>query len=166
MIGRTARTVSGSPPMNVLSFPSSASFGVLPSRRVGHPDAALRQVRADPLRRARIGGRRIDDDQARGRAGKHAVLAVDRGLDLDRGGQAQEDDIGGSRDVRRRLRFPRAARDEIVDRRAIAMPDDRQRVAVAEDVLGRAVPHQPDTDVSDPLLRHAVLLADQETFQG
>ena len=45
----------------------------------------------------------------------------------------------------------RAAGDEVVDRLAIAVAEDGERIAaLLEDVLGDAVPHQPDTDESDP----------------
>ena len=50
---------------------------------------------------------------------------------------------------------PRA--DEIVDRRAVTMSHDRQRIAIAQDVARGAVPHEPDSDVADAWLCQGVI---------
>ena len=75
-------------------------------------------------------------------------------LHLDRRRQAQEHDIGYPGDVGGRFRLPCAERDEVVDRHAVAVAHDRQRMALLQHVLRRAVSHESDADVADSLLRH------------
>ena len=62
--------------------------------------------------------------------------------------------IGCSSNVGGRFRFACAQRDQIVDRRTVMVAHRRQRIAFLQDVLRRAVSHEADADVTDPLLRH------------
>ena len=51
----------------------------------------------------------------------------------------------------------RTARDEIVDRRAVAMCEDRERKALLDDVLGHAVAHQAQADKADCFAGHLAI---------
>ena len=108
------------------------------------------------MRRVEFGSAVVefDHDQTGMRAFQHAARAVDRRLDLDRGGEAEKQNVAAARDLGRALSFLGAALDQVVDRRAVAMAHDGERMTLLEDVLGRAVAHQPDADVANPRLAH------------
>ncbi len=67
---------------------------------------------------------------------------------------ADEDDRRARRDLFGRTHLDRPAPHQILDRLAVAMPGDRQAVALLDDVLGDAVPHQAQPDKADRLVRH------------
>jgi hypothetical protein len=127
-------------------------------RRVEHARAFGLQVRGDAAGRIRVGGGGVDHDQPRVRAFEHAARAEDRRLDLDRGGEAEKEDIAGACDFGRAPSLNRTALHQIIDRRAIAMTHDGERMPLLQDVLRRAVAHQPDADVADFFFAHFVLL--------
>src|SRR5260221_3768129 len=83
------------------------------------------------------------------RAGEEAIVAEHRCFHLDRGGQAEEDDVGLPCHFGRILCLDGAAFDEIVDRRPITVAEIRQRIALLANVLRRAVPHEADADIAD-----------------
>src|SRR5205085_6676474 len=78
----------------------------------------------------------------------------DRGLDLRRAGDAEEDDLRLRRERRRRARLGRARGEQVGDALAVAVHGEGERVALAEEVLRHAVAHEArGADESD--LRHA-----------
>ena len=59
-----------------------------------------------------------------------------------------------ARDLGRALAFAGAALEQVLDRRAVAVAHDGEGMALLQDVLRRAVAHQPDADVANPRLAH------------
>src|SRR2546430_16817717 len=92
------------------------------------------------------------------RAFQHAAGAIDRRLDFDRGGQAKKQKVARSRDLGRALALAGTALDEILDRGAVAMAHDGERITLLQNVLRGAMAHQPDTDVADSRFAHSLLL--------
>mgnify|MGYP003694353799 CR=1 FL=1 len=75
---------------------------------------------------------------------RDAIGAEDDFLDLRRAGDAKEDDVGATREVGVGLHFLGALREQIFDRRAIAVRANRQRITLGDQVLRDAVAHEPD----------------------
>jgi hypothetical protein len=61
------------------------------------------------------------------------------------------------RQLRRVLRLDRAALDEIVDRRAVAMAEHGQGVTLLQQILRHAVAHEAEADETDALRHRDVL---------
>ena len=118
-------------------------------RRVAERNAARLKLRGERHGRGRIGCRAIDDDHALLRAGFQSVGAPHQRFHLGRAGDAEKYDVGILRDLGRALCFLGAALDQILDRRAIAVAHDRERMAFLEKVLRHAVAHKANADKSD-----------------
>ena len=84
-------------------------------------------------------------------AGKNAIIAEHRRLDLGGRGQAEKDDIGCAGYGGRTRALDGATCHEIVDRRTVAVAENGERIALLADVLRRAVAHQADADIADTL---------------
>ena len=104
----------------------------------------------DLSRHGRVVGGGVDEDHARPRPGDEAARTGERRLHLDAGGDADDDHVARFGERRRILGLGRAAADEIVDRLAVAVAEDGERIALLEDVLRGAVAHQADAEKTDP----------------
>ena len=140
----------------------AAFLGLLRRARQRRVDVARSlggEVGADARRRRRLGGRRVDDDEAGARGLCQAAFAPDDVLDLRRARDADEDDVGRARDLDRARCLARAGRDQVGEALAVAVRLERQRIALGEQVLRHAVAHHADADEADPWGgRHAVSL--------
>jgi hypothetical protein len=107
----------------------------------------LGQARDHTCRRARAGGRKIDEDlgtPSRGDAGWAKRFALDiLGL-----GQAEEDDIRGIGNDMRRIHPRRAARDERCHR-LVANIVDRETMAGIDQAIGHRPAHIAEADKAD-----------------
>jgi len=72
-------------------------------------------------------------------------------FDFGRAGDAEKDDVGILRHVGRALDLFRAALEEILDRRAITVAHDRERVTFFDKVFRHAVTHEANADKSDAI---------------
>ena len=156
--GRIAASVASSAPTRVLSRPASASLGERVKRRIGEAHVLRRKRLGHALGRGGLGGGAVDHDQALVRAGHDAVLGEHAQLDLGGRRHAQDHHVARPGERGRALRLARAAAEQVLDRRPVAVREHAQRVAFLDDVLGHAVAHQTGADEADAL-RHLPLPA-------
>ena len=85
------------------------------------------------------------------RAGLEAVGAAHQRLHFGRAGDAQEHDVGILRHIGGALYLLGAALDQIVDRRAVAVAHDRERMTFLDQVFRHAVAHKAKADKADAI---------------
>lgn len=74
-------------------------------------------------------------------------------------GHAYEDDAAALTDFADGLHLGCTAPNKIVDRRAVAMANDGERIALFDDVFRNAVAHQAKPDKADGFVCHDFLMA-------
>ena len=123
---------------------SKAKIGYIGVGLMGHGAAKNILAKGYPLTIMGHRNRAPVDDLVKRGAG-----AVDGGLNLDRGGETQEQDVARPRDLGRALSLAGATLHQVVDRCTVAMAHDGERMALLQNVLRGAVAHQSDADVAD-----------------
>jgi imidazolonepropionase-like amidohydrolase len=111
-------------------------------RRVDEDGAGALGRRAHPRRGRRLARRAVDDHEAGALRGEQAVLAGDDRLDLRRARHAEEDDLRVLGERPRGGRLGGAGGEQVGHPLAVAVHREGERVALREQVLRHAVPHE------------------------
>jgi hypothetical protein len=132
-------------------------------RRVGKRDARCGELFGESRGRGGIGGRGVDDHRARLEVRLESVGTAHQRFDFARSGDAEENDGTAFRDFACGTYLNGATRNQVLDRRTIAMGDDAECVALLDDIPGDAVTHEAKADEADGF-SHALLPVMREAY--